>query len=43
MSRKYPIMALVAAAAAVAATFVTVGRADSPPVGGFPNGPTSLI
>jgi hypothetical protein len=43
MSRKYPIMAPVAAAAAVAATFVTVGRADSPPVGALPNGPTSII
>ena len=43
MSRSYRIIAPVAAAAAVAATFVTPGRADSPPVGALPNGPTSII
>jgi hypothetical protein len=43
MSRRYRIMALIAAAVAVAVTFVTAGQADSPPVGALPNGPTSVI
>ena len=43
MSRSYRIIAPVAAVAAVAATFVTAGRADSPPVGALPSGPTSII
>ena len=37
-----PIAAAVVAVAA-AATFVTAGRADSPPVGALPSGPTSII
>jgi hypothetical protein len=43
MSRSYRIIAPVAAVAALAATFVTAGRADSPPVGALPSGPTSII
>ena len=43
MSRSYRIIAPVAAVAALAATFVTAGRADSPPVGALPIGPTSII
>jgi hypothetical protein len=43
MSRSYRIIAPVAAVAALAATFVTAGRADSPPVGALPGGPTSII
>jgi hypothetical protein len=43
MSRRYRIVALVAVAVAAATTFVTVGQADSPPVGALPSGPTSII
>jgi len=43
MSRSYRIIAPVAAVAAFAATFVAAGRADSPPVGALPSGPTSII
>jgi hypothetical protein len=43
MSRSYRLIAPVAAVAALAATFVTAGRADSPPVGALPSGPTSII
>ena len=43
MSRRFLRMAAVAGAAVVAATFVAVGQADSPPVGALPNGPTSTI
>lgn len=43
MSRRYQVMASIAGATAAAATFVTVGLADSPPVGALPSGPTSTI
>ena len=43
MSRRYQVMASIAAAMAAAATFVTVGLADSPPVGALPSSPTSTI
>ncbi len=43
MSRRYQVVASNAAAMAAAATFVTVGLADSPPVGALPSGPTSTI
>jgi hypothetical protein len=44
MRRSYGIVAPIAAAAiAATAAFVSVGRADSPPVGALPSGPTSTI
>jgi hypothetical protein len=45
MSRRNRIAAPIAAAAALAgaATFAAVGRADSPPVGPLPSGPTAIV